>query len=511
MLPINMISAFQGAEAFSTKTIDPHVTKNKYIKLKPQEATCLSKLYGELKSYSSDFKMFDGYFVGYSIKQISKEFDLLRFSDFKVINIELKSELDEEDKLVKITTQMIKNEYYLKVLNRSVSIYTYVENDGLYKYNNADKTCECVEIEELAKELQQQNVNLKINPDELFVPSNYLVSPFNHVERFLNSEYFLTDRQQEIKNNIVSFINKNEYRFFSISANAGTGKTLALYDTAKEIIKTYGLKSALIIHCGKLNSGHLKLKNTNHWNIHSIADVRTYSIKNLVQPNLKAIFIDESQRIDKGQLSLIIEQSKTHTIPIIFSYDINQYLKDGETLDLHKYISAEYPDIPAIKYTLTNKIRTNHEIASFITNLFDSKKSNSYLNYQNVSVECFNDLHDVKQYIDYLEKHCGWKAIKYSTKRYGEDYLDNISSICSASAHDVIGQEFEKIVLVMDKNFKYNDEGKLLGRASLYNAKGMLYQMVTRVVSELKIIVLDNPDLYYKLLQIKSLGDKNCS
>jgi hypothetical protein len=37
----------------------------------------------------------------------------------------------------------------------------------------------------------------------------------------------------------------------------------------------------------------------------------------------------------------------------------------------------------------------------------------------------------------------------------------------------------------------------------------MLYQIVTRVVDELKIIVLNNPELYYQLLRIKSLGDAN--
>ena len=36
----------------------------------------------------------------------------------------------------------------------------------------------------------------------------------------------------------------------------------------------------------------------------------------------------------------------------------------------------------------------------------------------------------------------------------------------------------------------------------------MLYQLVTRVRNELKIIVYDNPDLYVKLLSIKDLKKK---
>lgn len=59
----------------------------------------------------------------------------------------------------------------------------------------------------------------------------------------------------------------------------------------------------------------------------------------------------------------------------------------------------------------------------------------------------------------------------------------------------------------MDSNFQYSPNGHLTARGSYYSAPGMLYQIVTRVVDNLKIIVLNNPDLYLKLLEIKSMGD----
>ena len=58
----------------------------------------------------------------------------------------------------------------------------------------------------------------------------------------------------------------------------------------------------------------------------------------------------------------------------------------------------------------------------------------------------------------------------------------------------------------MDSNFKYSDN-KLLGRVNYYNLKGMLYQIVTRAVNELKIIVINNPELYEKLMLIKCMGE----
>ena len=58
----------------------------------------------------------------------------------------------------------------------------------------------------------------------------------------------------------------------------------------------------------------------------------------------------------------------------------------------------------------------------------------------------------------------------------------------------------------MDDNFRYN-ENKLSAKKGYYSAQGMLYQIVTRVVDELKIVVLDNPSLYLKLLEIKAMGE----
>ena len=74
------------------------------------------------------------------------------------------------------------------------------------------------------------------------------------------------------------------------------------------------------------------------------------------------------------------------------------------------------------------------------------------------------------------------------------------------NAHNVIGQEFSKVALIMDRNFKYTDSGKLAAKTAYYSAQGMLYQIVTRVIDELKIVVLDNPELYLKLLEIKAMG-----
>lgn len=506
MQPTNIMSAYQSYAAYINGTIEADATIKNYFPLKKVEAKTLFKFYQTLKNLDCEFKLFDGYYIGYTIKQISKEFDLLRFGNKTVINIELKSHLDENRKINKITEQMHKNYYYLKFLCMTVSIYTFVEDDGLYKYNTDTNQCCLVETKELLEDLAAQTINENLNPDELFVPSNYLISPFNNTARFINEEYFLTDGQQVIKKEMLQVINSNKINFFCVSANAGTGKTLMLYDIAKAIYKDCGNSSVIIFHCGKLNSGHFALNTDYQWNIHSIADVNNTSIETLVHKKLKAILLDETQRVRTWQLNLVINKAIELNIPIVFCYDKKQYLSKGENLDLYEYVNENYSTAKSIKKELKGKIRTNREMASFITNLLNIGKSNTYLNYNAISVDYFDSIDDVREYIEYLETDKNWKAITYTTSQYESNRLSYLSHVCSSTAHDVIGQEFDKVVFVMDKNFKYDETNKLLARGSYYSARGMLYQIVTRVVNQLKIIVLNNPDLYFNLLQIKAMS-----
>ena len=95
--------------------------------------------------------------------------------------------------------------------------------------------------------------------------------------------------------------------------------------------------------------------------------------------------------------------------------------------------------------------------------------------------------------------------MKFTSSQYSPDPYDSLSGMGIKNAHDVIGQEFSKVAFVMDNNFKYVGN-RLAAREGYYSAEGMLYQIITRVVDELKIVVLNNPSLYLKLLEIKARG-----
>ena len=144
-------------------------------------------------------------------------------------------------------------------------------------------------------------------------------------------------------------------------------------------------------------------------------------------------------------------------------------------------------------------------MASFITNLFEKGKSHDNLNYGCITVDYFNTPESVKDYMAFLLES-GWTAITYTTSTYDTDPYDELAEFGNYNAHNVIGQEFSKVVFVMDHNFTYSPNGKLQAKHSYYSATGMLYQIVTRVVDELKIIILGNQSLYIDLLEIKSLS-----
>lgn len=495
----NLLCTYQGATAINLPTVD-----KRFKKLKPHEIRNLESFCRIMSKYDFSLKDYDGFFVSYSIKQIGKEFDLLRFGDELILNIELKSELKIANKIDKLKQQMEINHYYLKFLGKPTVIISYVENDGFFVYDSDTNAVSNIAEDDVAKIIKEHKPNPAIDPDKEFVPSNYLISPFNSTDQFINGEYFLTTAQQNIKKEIKEKLDSEGFMYFCIAANAGTGKTLLLYDIAKEFL--HNGSNVVLIHSGKLNDGHQKLHETYGWKIYSIAAVKQDSISTILSP-CDILLIDESQRIHKLQMELIIACSQQKQIPIIFSYDPKQYLRTGEDRDVQVYLETTHPDIPVCAKKLTTKIRTNKELASFITNLFDIGKSKDHLDYSCVTIEYIANENQLKKYIAYLHNERGWQPLKYTTSIYNQDPFDSLADISDKNAHDVIGQEFSKVVFVMDRNFKYDGNRLMASKSAYYSPKGMLYQIMTRVVDELKIIVFNNPDLYIKLLELKMMGD----
>ena len=484
---INLLSLTQASEKLSEDGFKSFIEYHN-IKYKKQELNDLKSLVSQLKGCGFTASQMDNFFICYKIPQISKEFDLLRFGENCVVNIELKSVSTEE----KILKQLKRNKYYLKFLGKPVHHFTFEsDKNTLYLLKN-DNTLEIISPTELVKILQSQKVKSEDDVNSFFNPSDYLVSPFNSTENFLKGEYFFTSQQEELKRKILKSINNSSSaNFISITGGAGTGKTLLAYDIVKSVMESN--KKSLIFHCGKLNDGHNLLRKAG-W---EIAAIRVYEYFDLAEFDL--ILIDESQRLKKDQIDCIKKKISQSNGNCIFAYDKLQTLsKAEETVDASGQIS-DLCDVNA--YSLTNKIRTNKEIANFITLLFDSERNFEQLKTDNIQIRYFNDLNDAKSFLDSLNGD-EWEVLRFTPSR-NKEFHYRYSEDCYMNSHEVFGQEFDGVAVLIDRHFAYDCEGKLTYTGTtFYEADKMLFQNITRARKRLLVIIVDNEKLLKRCMSI---------
>src|SRR5690606_38651615 len=220
MKEINLISIID-----SSKNIPDELFKKylKYysVKIKDSEIEDLEKLVIKLKKLNSKISNFEMFFLGFTIPQISKEFDLLRFDNDSVLIIEIKRESSTD----KIKKQLEQNKYYLSFLDRKIHCFTFISSDNkVYTLDNDNQVVE-TNIRNVLTIIASQNPEKITNIDSVFNPSNYLVSPFNSTNQFIKGKYFLTTHQENIKKEIINNINTAGTSIFSVKGKAGTGKT----------------------------------------------------------------------------------------------------------------------------------------------------------------------------------------------------------------------------------------------------------------------------------------------
>jgi hypothetical protein len=446
----------------------------------------------DLISVLPNMKIFDKYYVGYSIPQIGKEFDLLRIGTHTIINIELKS----DSTLESIKKQLQKNKYYLSFLKREVVCFSYKSKTKELFELSEQGELSVVNLRQLIARLAPQNIDDNLQIDSLFKPNNYLVSPFNSTKEFIKGEYFLTNHQEKIKHNVLKCFDTPDHSIVAIKGKAGTGKTLLTYDIAKHIYKSYEI---LIIHCGILNQGHSILRDDYAWNIVPVRDIGSQDFSKFY-----LIIIDEAQRIYPNQLKHVINQIKLLNKNCIFSYDSVQTLRGTEERnDNSSEIERNLNHTP---FELTTKIRTNKEVARFIKCLFNNTEVIHKLDYSNVEVNYFENPLNAKSYLQLLNSH-DWKIINYTpSSRHDLPYDDFRIIHETDNAHTVIGQEFNKVVGVIDEHFYYKSNGKLSTKGYIvkpyYHPTKMLFQILSRTKIKLNIVIIKNQEILQRCLNI---------
>lgn len=467
------------------------------MQVKEHEFGSLRRLVDILQEEGVTIAQLDGFFYSYTIRQIGKEFDLLKIdAPNRVLNIELKSMSVTEEK---IERQLLKNKYYLGTLADRLDMYTYVEEtDSLYTLqDNVLKKAEFSELVCAVKSFSEYGTD---NPDKLLQAKNYLISPLNMPKEFLEGRYFLTQQQEMIKKSICESLSDENSctSYWGITGIAGTGKTLIMYDLAKEMSKN---GKVLLIHCGILSDGH-RMFNDMMENVDIISgnDIcgNSFSEKKIVQDRYQFLLIDEAQRMSENALEFIKSITGNGIKICVFSYDYFQILSKTEQ---RRNIPARIATLPGFtELKLSGRIRSNREMNSFIQTLLDLRErdQNHIYQYENVDVLFAKDDKEAAQIINFYRNERGYTFIEYDDPI--KDCPGDINVL------EASGMEFEDVIITLTDHFKYSDEGVLMGNAHPnpdYSYYRLLFQSVSRTRERLCIVVVGDGVLFGKVLTIQ--------
>ncbi len=139
-------------------------------------------------------------------------------------------------------------------------------------------------------------------------------------------------------------------------------------------------------------------------------------------------------------------------------------------------------------------------MASFIRHLMYLNDESRKEYYGNVEVVYAANYEQANCLIRYYKAR-GHRHISLTLSRYYRCNMDNL--INDINTHEVIGQEFDNIVMAIDDSFYYDANGYLCAVEHpnpdyLFNK--LLFQGLTRVREKVALIIINNPDLFDKVI-----------
>ena len=429
-----------------------------FLKMREWELESMKALVRELEVHMQDVHALR-FFYSFQVPRLGKEFDLLQIKDDQIVNIELKSGKVSDEAVRK---QLLQNRYYLSVQGKMIQSYTYISSqERLVRLNNHDHIVEA-DWDQLCLALQRQSKDYEGDIEDLFQAEMYLFSPVTEPERFLNKEYFLTSQQKDIERRILDKIRKVKYGYFWFSGLPGTGKTLLLYDIA---MKLSVHQKVCMIHCGEtgkewkiLHDRLLRIAFLSDSQLEECPDLKEYS----------AILVDEAHLLSVKEFHRILELSEKH--PVIFSSDDEDMISDEE---MDRTMIREIEHLPDIQsFHLTNRIRTNAELSSFIQNMMHLPEKRMVRYYPHIQVVYAND-----------EEEAGILLKGYQ----------------------------DQLVFIIDERYYYDEKGYLREQRQKQQkptAVRMLFHRLNEAREEFAIIVKRNEAVYEVLLELLQFSKK---
>ncbi|WP_370770044.1 DNA/RNA helicase domain-containing protein [Eubacterium ramulus] len=446
------------------------------LKMKEWELESMRALVEQLELHVPDVSALR-LFYSFQIPRLGKEFDLLQIKENQIINIELKSGAVSEEAIQK---QLIQNRYYLSALGKPIQSYTYISSQNrLMRLTNHDHVIEA-SWNQLCAALQKEGKDYSGDIENLFRAEWYLFSPLTEPNRFLNKEYFLTAQQRDIKRQILKKIREEQTGYFSFSGLPGTGKTLLLYDIA---MKLSNRQQVCIIHCGEAGKKweilHKRLQRIDFLSDNQLET--QFSLE-----DYHAILVDEAHLLSVEKLNVLLDMSENR--PIIFSSDSEEMISPKEMDQSTMKRMEELPDLQTFR--LTNRIRTNAELSSFIQNMMHLPVRKNQNGYPHVSVVYANDAKEADTLVqDYV--------------RQGYQYFQQMEG---AELGVTAVRDTEKMVVMLDERYYYDEDQYLRSRNPMQNGQSevrRLFHLLNQAKENLAFVVKENETLYGILLDMK--------
>ena len=446
------------------------------LKMKEWELESMRALVEQLELHVPDVSALR-LFYSFQSPRLGKEFDLLQIKENQIINIELKSGAVSEEAIQK---QLIQNRYYLSVLGKPIQSYTYISSQNrLMRLTNHDHVIEA-SWNQLCAALQKGGKDYSGDIENLFRAEWYLFSPLTEPNRFLNKEYFLTAQQRDIKRQILKKIREEQTGYFSFSGLPGTGKTLLLYDIA---MKLSNRQQVCIIHCGEAGKKweilHKRLQRIDFLSDNQLET--QFSLE-----DYHAILVDEAHLLSVEKLNVLLDMSEDR--PIIFSSDSEEMISPKEMDQSTMKRMQELPNLQTFR--LTNRIRTNAELSSFIQNMMHLPVRKNQNGYPHVSVVYANDEKEADTLVqDYV--------------RQGYQYFQQMEG---AELGVTAVRDTEKMGVMLDERYYYDEDQYLRSSNPMQNGQSevrRLFHLLNQAKENLAFVVKENETLYGILLDMK--------
>lgn len=96
-----------------------------------------------------------------------------------------------------------------------------------------------------------------------------------------------------------------------------------------------------------------------------------------------------------------------------------------------------------------------------------------------------------------------WELLRFTPSQYNNEYHEKYFKLRGQTSHQVIGQEFDGVAVVIDRWFSYDKNDDLIySGAVYYDPVKMLFQNITRAKRRINLVIVNNEALLKRCTEI---------